>query len=384
MRICYIYGGVHSTDGGIGFLRNLCSGLRELGHTCCTVLGEDQGMLMEGTVDREIRLNSDWSFSFGVSQRQAQQQLRSTLHKLRPDVVHIIHPTTFYGVRGNLHTLPVFWRDFPVTATFWGFNIGHGATWLARALVFSLLWGSQALASHDFKLMANMRRLCLGLRQVHFLPVGSNILPSAAVLQASRQELRQRYNLDPDKQYIGYFGGFDQSMGVMDLCQAVRQLREDGHNRLRLLLIGWKRHLQNPRFLAMQQVIEREHLEDIVIMTPYALDEEVAGLLRAADIVVLPYRQNSVGRSSLMAALRAGAPVVLASSLTDLGPLNKAVMLVPPQAPGILAQKIDSVLKDSRYTEVLGQSGRQVWEQNFSWPVIAKKHLEVYQTILTQ
>lgn len=339
---------------------------------------------MEDSVDHEIHLNGDWSLGFKASQRRTQGQLRSTLHELRPDVVHIIHPAPYYGVRGNIHTLPVVWRDFPVIATFWGFNIGHGATWLTRALVLSLLWGSQALASHDFKLMADMRRLCLGMRQVHFLPVGSNILPSEAVLQASRHDLRQRYNLDQDKQYIGYFGGFDQSMGVTDLCQAVSRLRENGHNHLRLLLIGWQRHLQNPRFLAMRQVIEREHVEDIVIMTPYAPDEEVAGLLRAADLVVLPYRHNSLGRSSLMAALRAGAPVVLASSLTDLGPLNEAVLLVPPQSPEILAQQINSALKNPQRTEVLGQSGRQVWEKNFSWPVIAKKHLEAYQTILKQ
>ncbi|MFA4901980.1 MAG: glycosyltransferase family 4 protein [Desulfobaccales bacterium] len=339
---------------------------------------------MGEAVDQEIHLNGDWSLGFGAAQRQTQNQLRSALHELKPDVVHIIHPSAYYGANGNIHALPVIWREYPVVATFWGFNMGHGATWLTRALVLWLLWGSQALASHDFKLMADMRRLCLGMRQMHFLPVGSNILPSAAVLQASRPELRQRYNLDLDKQYIGYFGGFDQSMGVVDLCQAVRRLREDGHHRLRLLLIGWQRHRQNPRFLAMQQSIEREHIEDIVIMTPYAPDEEAAGLLRAADLVALPYRHNSLGRSSLMAALRAGAPVVLASSLDDLGCLNEAVVRVPPQNPTTLAQQIDSVLKDPQRAEVLGQSGRQVWEKNFSWPVIAKNHLEVYQTILKQ
>jgi glycosyltransferase involved in cell wall biosynthesis len=383
MRICYVYGGVHGTDGGIGFLRNLCSGLRLLGHSCCTVLGENHGLLMEGSVDHEIHLNGDWSFGFGASQRRTRNLLRSTLNELQPDVVHIIHPAPYYGARGHIHTLPVFWRDFPVIATFWGFNIGPGSNWLTRALVLWLLWGSQAIASHDFTLMAEMRKLCLGMREVHFLPVGSNIHAPRSFLDVPQRQLRLRYGLDLDEeaQYIAYFGGFDQGMGVENLFQAVRRLREDGHKRLRLLLIGWQRHLRDPRFLAMKHAIARERVEDIVIMTPFAPDEEVAGLLRAADLVALPFHHNAMGRTSLMAALSAGAPVILAASRSDLGPLNGAVVRVPPKSPEILAQNIESLLKEPHRTKELGLSGRRVWENYFSWPVIANQHLQLYKNL---
>jgi glycosyltransferase involved in cell wall biosynthesis len=117
-------------------------------------------------------------------------------------------------------------------------------------------------------------------------------------------------------------------------------------------------------------------------MTPFAPDEEVADLMKAVDLVALPYRQNSMGRSSLMAALCAGAPVILASSLTDLGPLNEAVCRVPPQSPRMLAQQIKLLLDDPLRTKELGLAGRQAWEQNFSWPVIAENHLQVYQKVL--
>jgi len=384
MRICYLYGGVRATDGGIGFLRNLCSQLRSWGHTCFTVLGEAHNALMGETVDREIHLHGHWDLGFGAPQRQTRNQLRSTLRELQPDVVHIIHPSAHYGFKGHIYALPVAWRDFPVVTTFWGFNIGRNATWRARLMMLLLLWGSQAVTSHDFKLMGQMRQLCLGLRQAHFLPVGSNILPSAAVLQASQEDLRQRYHLDPDAQYLGYFGGFDQSMGVNDLFQALRRLREDGHNHLRLLLIGWQRHLQNPRFLGTQQAIEREHIGDLVVMTPYAPDEEVAGLLRAVDIVVLPYRKNSMGRSSLMAALCAGAPVILASAFPNLGPLNGAAVRVPAQSPESLAREIKVLLEDPSRAKKIGQSGRRVWEDNFTWACIAKNHLELYATMLSK
>jgi glycosyltransferase involved in cell wall biosynthesis len=330
---------------------------------------------MTGTVDSEIHTDiADWNQDLKRSQRRNRDQLRSTLIDLKPDIVHVIHPL------GNV--LPVIWRDFPVITTFWGLNIGRGAKWMTRAKVLLLLWGSQVLASHDFKLIDQMRQLCLGMRQVHFLPVGSNIFPSPAILQAPRQDLRRRYHLDIDGQYLAYFGGYDPNMGVTDLFQAVRRLRDEGHDRLRLLLIGWQRHLQDPCFLPIKQAIEREQVEDVLMMTPFAPDEEVAGLLRAADLVVLPYRHNSMGRTSLMAALGAGAPVVLASSLADLGPLQGAVVQVPPQSPQILAHHIESLLQDPHRVKQLAISGRQAWEKNFSWQAISQRHLQLYQRLI--
>jgi glycosyltransferase involved in cell wall biosynthesis len=379
MRICYIFGGAHATDGGIGFLQNLCSNLRMLGHQCFAVLGGSNDHLMAGTVDREIHLqNDDWSLGCGASQRRSRNQLRAALMDLKPDVVHVIHPS---GGNRHIHALPVIWRDFPVVVTFWAFNLGPGKSWKARAMAFLLLWGSKALASHDFKLMAQARQLCLGLRQVHFLPVGSNILPPPPILAASRPDLRQRHNLERDYHYLAYFGGFDPNMGVTDLFQALRRLREEGHDRLRLLLIGWQRHVQNPRFLAIRRAIEREEVEDLLVMTPFAPEEEVAELLRAADLVVLPFRHNSMGRTSLMAALSVGAPVVLATSWADQGPLNGAIASVPPNSPLILAQQIAQLLKDPHRATDLGLSGRQVWEHYFSWPVIAQQHLQLYKNL---
>ena len=382
MRICYLYGGgVYRTDGGIGFLRNLCSQLKKFGHDCFAILGGNEEILLEGTVDREIHVVGDWSIGQSFIQRRNRSHLREFIKDMNPNVVHIIHPPAYYGPKGQIHALPVIWRDFPVVVTFWGFNIGKGSPWLSRALVLLLLWGSQAVASHDFKLMKQARQMCLGLRLVQFLPVGSNIMPSPTLFQISRQDLRQRFHLDLKGHYIGYFGGFDRSMGVEDLFQAARRLREKGHSRLRLVLIGWQRHLQNPRFIAMQQAIEREQLKDVIIMTPFAPDEEVAALLRAVDLVVLPFRQNSMGRTSLMATLCAGAPAIVASPFNDLGPLNGAVLPVPPYSPKILAEKIEGLLNDSHRTEELAWAGRRAWEYNFSWPVIAKKHLDLYQTI---
>lgn len=383
MRICFLYGGVHLTDGGIGFVRNLCRQLRALGHTCSAILGESEGLLLEDAVDQEVHLEGDWRIGPGLRRSRAQDQLRRALAHLSPEVVHIIHPSPYYGLNGHIQSLPVFMGQFKILVTFWGLNVGRGSNWRARATVAILAWGAGAVATHDFHLMKYLQWLCLGLRQVLFLPVGSNIQVPLDIIQATQSELRRRHGLDLDSQFIGYFGGFDSNNGVADLLKAVRLLRDRGYHRLRLLLIGWQRHLDNPRFSFMKQIVAQEHLEDVLLMTPYAPDQEVAELLRAADLCVFPFRYNALGRSSLMAALNAGAPVVLASTSTQLKPLEGAVVRVPPRSPQTLADTIRILLDNPDRCGQLALAGRQAWERQFSWPIIAEKHLQVYKRLLS-
>jgi glycosyltransferase involved in cell wall biosynthesis len=385
MRVCYLYGAVHATDGGVGFLRNLCSQLQTEGHSCCAILGNAEENLLDQSVSKEIHFKGDWSLNsgYGCFQNPSLRQLRHTLKDIRPDLVHIIYPSAYYGINGHIQALPAIWRDFPTVTTFWGLNVGRGSNLSTRATVAMLAWGTGAVAAHDFGLMNYIRWLCLGLRQVQFLPVGSNIRVPLDVLQATRSEVRRRHGLDLETRYIGYFGGFDPNMGVADLLHALRTLRDRGNKRLNLLLIGWQRHRDNPRFLSMRQKIAEAKLEDVILMTPYAPDREVAELLRAIDVCVFPFRHNSMGRTSLMAALNAEAPVILASSSPKLGPLEAAVSRVPPRSPRLLADAIEVLLNDPNLSRQLALRGHKVWEEQFSWPIIAGKHLQLYNTILS-
>lgn len=383
MRICFLYGGgVYATDGGIGFLRNLCSHLRMLGHNCFAILGGNEELLLEEAADQEVHVVGDWSIGLGLAQRHNRRRLKVALTDLKPDLVHIIHPPAYYGVNGHIHSLPILWRDFPTVVTFWGFNMGRGSNWRAVTVVLILLWGAQAVATHDFGNIQKLRRLCGGLRTIHFLPVGSNILPSDSVFAASRTDTCLKHGLDPAMQYIAYFGGFDPGRGLGDLFRAVGILRDRGYDHLRLLMIGWQRHLSNPTFRPVQQAMAREGVEKVVIMTPYAGDDEVASLMRAANLMVFPFHRNSLGRSSLMAALNVGAAVIVASPPGGLGPLQGAVQEVPPGNPAALAEKIQILLANPPLAEDLAAAGHRAWEEHFSWPVIAQKHLTVYQRAL--
>jgi|GEM_PF-1787889 len=383
MRICFVYGGKDKTDGGVGFLRNLASSLQEEGHTCIAIVGDRSDPLLDGAVNQEFHVKGTWSLGFGAAERDGIRQMWNAFKQAEPDIVHVIHPCGGFGVQGHIHALPVIWRRASLVTTFWGLNVGPKATWRARVVVPLLLWGSREVAAHDFGLMKYLKYFSLGLRQIHFLPVGSNISLETWALDQNRDELRRRFGWAPGVYYLAYFGGFDAGRGLDSLFQCVSILSQRGL-RVKLLLVGWQRHLTNPLFTPVLAAIKRYGISEKVQLTPYAPADEVAVLLRAADICVFPFLRNPVGRSSVIGALSVGAAIVLASTISDLGPIDHAVKQVPPGSPWRLAATIESLLKDPEECEILRKRARQVWLDNFTWSKIAAMHLRVYQQVVGQ
>ncbi|HDG98734.1 MAG TPA: glycosyltransferase [Desulfobacterales bacterium] len=382
MKICFVYGGKDRTDGGLGFLRNLSLVLRREGHVCVAILGECKGLLLKGAVDQEIQIGLNWSLGLKRKQRLTIRKLRKAILDISPDVIHIIHPCGGFGYNGHIHALPIVWRDAPTVVTFWGLNIGPKSNWLARLSFLTLLWGANLVAAHDFDLIAILRKISLYTRRIEFLPIGSNVIPSPHILRLSRVQLRLQHGLDLDTRYISYFGGFDESRGLDELFRAVKLLSRRRRDRVRLLMIGWQRHVNHPAFTHVKTKIEQEGIVDLIEMTPYAEPNVVVSLLRASDVCVLPFRSNPVGRSSLMAALAAGVPVVLGVRRRDLGPLTNGVKTVRSGRVEDLIGAIEELLDDSSYASELGSRGHWVWSRYFNWDVIAWAHIRAYQKVI--
>jgi glycosyltransferase involved in cell wall biosynthesis len=116
-----------------------------------------------------------------------------------------------------------------------------------------------------------------------------------------------------------------------------------------------------------------------VVRDAYVPDAEVAGLFRAADVLVLPYIEASQsGVAALAAAF--GTPVV-ASDVGELGEIVRSTgmgVVVPPADPGALAaalgQLIDAPDQRARYAAAAMAAGEGVMAP----ATVAARTLEVY------
>jgi glycosyltransferase involved in cell wall biosynthesis len=117
------------------------------------------------------------------------------------------------------------------------------------------------------------------------------------------------------------------------------------------------------------------HGEGVETALRFVSNAELAGAFRAADLVVLPYRE--IDQSGvLFTALAFGKPLLL----TSVGgfPEIAAAELVPPGDPDALAAALSSILADSEKRTKMAAAAKAAADGPYSWDAIARRTLELY------
>jgi D-inositol-3-phosphate glycosyltransferase len=191
---------------------------------------------------------------------------------------------------------------------------------------------------------------------------------------------RTQLGLPADEPVVLFFGQIKEVKGLDVLLHAFSRLLEHRPD-ARLVIAGtvWKDSWA--RYAAL---IEELDLGRRILPQLYHIpDDRVATYFAAANVIALPYRhiyQSAV----VMLALSYGCPVVA----TRVGGLAEVIedgengFLVSPDDPDALAAALRRVLDDPPTAKRMGQTGRRMVEERFSWTRIAARTREVYQQAL--
>jgi glycosyltransferase involved in cell wall biosynthesis len=173
------------------------------------------------------------------------------------------------------------------------------------------------------------------------------------------------------------------------LIEALALLRRQGID-AHLLLIGGDVGHADPTNIAyaekVQARIDRHHLTEFVHRTGYVELPEVSASLLTADVVVMPYRDGvSFRRTTLIAALRHGCPVVSTmpkdESLIPEIQSGENMLLAPPNDASALAQTIAPLADDAALREKLSNGAKQLGGV-FEWDKIARNTTDLYQSLV--
>jgi glycosyltransferase involved in cell wall biosynthesis len=202
----------------------------------------------------------------------------------------------------------------------------------------------------------------------------------------SRAEARQRLGLPADVPLLLYFGFVHPQKSVHTLLFAMRRLLRQVPE-ARLCVAG---HVQKPTpanrayHAGLRWLAARGELADrIILRRGFATDEDAHALYRAADIVLLPYRQ-AYGSASGVAHQAAGAgSLLLCSSSPKFAEVAEGIdpsLVVPNQSPAAWANAIARLLGDPRRRDVLAERIAQ-FARRTAWPSIGERHLALYEAI---
>lgn len=180
-----------------------------------------------------------------------------------------------------------------------------------------------------------------------------------------------------DPPYLLFVGTLEYRKNLERLVEAFRLVRERRHIPHRLVLAGKPGH----GWEEIRAAIESAGMSGCVETPGYVSAGDLARLYRSADLFVFPSVYEGFGLPPLE-AMACGTPVACsnATSLPEVG--GDAVVYFDPYSVEDMAAAIERVLySPSLQTELREKGLRQA--AKFTWEECARKHLEVYQRVLS-
>jgi glycosyltransferase involved in cell wall biosynthesis len=328
--------------------------------------------------------------------RHCWPEIRKFLKTHQPDVLHIQYQAAAFDLGGWVNWLPWYLKqrkiNTRVVTTFHDLRVPYI---FPKAGAFR--WRSMlALARHSDAVICTNREDLHVLRQTFtssppqltLIPLGSNADPQPPE-NFDRAVWRERYGVKPNALLLAYFGFLNESKGGEALIEALALLHRQGID-AHLLLIGGDVGHADPTNIAyaekVQALIDGHRLTEFVHRTGYVELPEVSASLLTADVVVMPYRDGvSFRRTTLIAALRHGCPVVSTTpkdeSLIPEIQSGENMLLAPPNDASALAQTIAPLAGDAALRKKLSNGAKQLGGL-FEWNKIARNTTGLYQFLV--
>jgi glycogen synthase len=261
---------------------------------------------------------------------------------------------------------------------------------LKRTAYLPLRKAVLACASAADRVIATDRALLPAVRQHLRVPDERiRVIPNSldlSVIDAlappgAAEDVRRRAGIEPAERVILSVGRLEANKGFTILVSALAALREHGaasERSWRWVVVG-----DGPYRGRLQQAVARAGLTPRVLFTGRASDRELHAWYNAATLFVHPtlYEGSSLVTLEAMAHRRA----VVASAAGGIPDKVKPGVngwLVPPGDPSALAAALSGALGDLERLAEMGDAGRRIVVDEFSWDVAGADTIAMYEEML--
>lgn len=200
-----------------------------------------------------------------------------------------------------------------------------------------------------------------------------------------REALRKKHRL-ASKKVILYVGRLSIKKGVDVLIRAVLELAKK-HPDIALVLVGSNWYGQNKvsDYVAYLRSLAKRSPAPI-ITTGFVKPQEVHQWFWAGDIFVCPSQWQEPLARVHYEALASGLPIVTTNrgGNPEVIRTTNKLIVESPEDPKSFANKIAVLLNDPLLCKQMGEEGRRIAEQMFSWTRVANEIRKVWEGEPTQ
>jgi len=291
----------------------------------------------------------------------------------------IIHAHGFPFVTSDAALVATKIKRIPMILTLHGFPSGFKR--LVQRTYFSLV-GKQTLKKAQ-RIISVSRAVADHFRNVGALNERITVIPNGVDLEEyshlpRRDVFRKRLQIEEDRKILLAIGRLEKIKGFQYLIEALPNILEKVPVDL---IVG------GPEFnygAQLRKLAKERKVEDHVVFYGPMDQNEKLEAMAAADAIVIPSVYEGFG-IVLLEAMAAGKAVV-ATTTGVAGEIirdGKNGLLTPPADARALAEKLCSLLTDSRLSSLISRESRKAVEA-FGWKRIAAETIEVYEKCLSR
>ncbi len=333
-------------------------------HPC--VLLPSEGSLADELRQRGVEVIIDdlpkISFSYLNQNLRGLNRLVKLIDRYQIDLIHTDNPRqTFYmGIAAKLKRKPLIWHIRASNRDRYDYLLYHLSSRLV--LVAGALRNRFSWVKKDGKFVTIYNGVDVDQFKNNTLPLS----------------IRESLGIPKDSLLITVIGRLEPLKGQIHLIEACARAK----NRIGNFFVLCVGDLADNEYLQKCRRLAREHnLSDRVVFTGNRND--IASILNSADIFVLPSLFEAFPRS-ILEAMAAGKP----SIVTSVGGCPEAVenmtsgIVVPPENPEALAEKITLLAENVFLRNRLGQEARHRAEKMFTIEQNVRQTQNLYRQLL--
>jgi glycogen synthase len=318
-----------------------------------------------------------WTQAFEHSLIRAGLRLVS---QWRPDVIHA-HDWLVAQTAHTLHEV----TGSPVVATVHATEYGRQQGWLTEPAPRAIHSVERWLCSNAAAVITCSRFMAAEVSRLFQLdPTEVRVIGNGAesttesrsdveTTTTSGDNAARTYDGEP---LLAFAGRLVHEKGLQELIKALPLLRPELPG-VRLVVAGTGQQLS-----AQQDRAARYGVGELIDWAGFLSATEVAGVMAAADLVVVPSLYEPFGMVALEAQL-AGTPVAVSDTggLAELVEPGVTGLRFAPENPAAIAAAVRQVLADPVGTRQMAARAQRRAREQFGWPAVARRTAEVYASV---
>jgi glycosyltransferase involved in cell wall biosynthesis len=189
------------------------------------------------------------------------------------------------------------------------------------------------------------------------------------------RELKQKYGFKLNIKIILFVGSLDSYKGCEYLFNSffeIQKIIEDIH----LIFVG-----KGPLEKSLKKNAIDHNISENISFVGYVNDQDLPSYYAMADVFVLPSISPLEGFGIVqLEAMATGKPVITTTipGVSEVDPEELATIHVPPKNIQALSNALIRVLQDENLKNRLGENGRKLVIEKYSWEKLAGTLEEIY------